>query len=43
MGYFTPFCLINQVEESYAKQIHADFYAKDAKQTVDIAAGVYGR
>ncbi len=29
--------------ESYAKQIHADFYAKDAKQTVDIAAGVYGR
>lgn len=28
--------------ESYAKQIHADFYAKDAKQTVDIAARVYG-
>ena len=21
MGYFTPFCLINQVEESYAKQM----------------------
>lgn len=27
---------------SYAEQIHADFYAKDAKQTVDIAAEVYG-
>ena len=27
---------------SYAEQIHADFYAKDAKQTVDIAAKVYG-
>ncbi len=27
---------------SYAKQIHADFYAKDAKQTVDIASDVYG-
>ncbi len=26
---------------SYAKQIHADFYAKDAKQTVDIAADIY--
>lgn len=26
---------------SYAEQIHADFYAKDAKQTVDIASGVY--
>lgn len=26
---------------SYAKQINADFYAKDAKQTVDIAAKVY--
>lgn len=26
---------------SYAKQIHADFYAKDAKQTVDIAAEIY--
>lgn len=26
---------------SYAEQIHADFYAKDAKQTVDIAAGIY--
>ena len=26
---------------SYAEQIHADFYAKDAKQTVDIAAKVY--
>ncbi|HNZ97989.1 homocysteine S-methyltransferase family protein [Ruminococcus sp.] len=27
---------------SYAEQIHADFYAKDAKQTVDIASKVYG-
>lgn len=27
---------------SYAEQIHADFYAKDAKQTVDIASEVYG-
>ena len=27
--------------ESYAKQINADFYAKDAKKTVDIAAKVY--
>ncbi|NLT08280.1 MAG: dihydropteroate synthase [Ruminococcus sp.] len=27
---------------SYAKQINADFYAKDAKQTVDIASEVYG-
>ncbi len=27
---------------SYAEQIHADFYAKDAKQTVDIASRVYG-
>ncbi len=27
---------------SYAEQIHADFYAKDAKQTVDIAGQVYG-
>ena len=26
---------------SYAEQIHADFYAKDAKQSVDIAASVY--
>lgn len=26
---------------SYAKQIKADFYAKDAKETVDIAARVY--
>ncbi|MBR6243044.1 MAG: homocysteine S-methyltransferase family protein [Ruminococcus sp.] len=26
---------------SYAKQINADFYAKDAKQTVDIASEVY--
>lgn len=25
----------------YAKQINADFYAKDAKQTVDIASAVY--
>ena len=25
----------------YAKQIHADFYAKDAKKTVDIATEVY--
>lgn len=28
--------------EAYAKQIGADFYAKDAKQTVDIASSVYG-
>lgn len=28
--------------ESYAKQIHADFYAKDAKQTVDIASEIFG-
>lgn len=28
--------------ESYAKQINADYYAKDAKRTVDIAAEVYG-
>ncbi len=28
--------------DSYAKQIHADFYAKDAKQTVDIASVIYG-
>ena len=28
---------------SYAEQINADFYAKDAKQTVDIAAQVYGK
>ncbi len=28
---------------SYAEQIHADFYAKDAKQTVDIASEVYGK
>lgn len=27
--------------ESYAEQIHADFYAKDAKQTVDIAGEIY--
>ncbi len=27
---------------SYAEQIHADFYAKDAKQSVDVAAKVYG-
>ena len=27
---------------SYAEQINADFYAKDAKQTVDIASKVYG-
>lgn len=26
----------------YAKQINADYYAKDAKQTVDIASEVYG-
>lgn len=26
---------------SYAEQIHADYYAKDAKQSVDIAAKVY--
>lgn len=26
---------------SYAKQINADFYAKDAKQTVDIASEIY--
>ena len=28
---------------SYAEQIHADFYAKDAKQSVDVAAKVYGK
>ncbi len=28
---------------SYAKQINADFYSKDAKQTVDIASEVYGK
>lgn len=27
---------------SYAKQINADFYAKDAKKTVDIAIDIYG-
>jgi 5-methyltetrahydrofolate--homocysteine methyltransferase len=27
---------------SYAEQIHADYYGKDAKQSVDIAAEVYG-
>ena len=27
---------------SYAEQINADYYAKDAKQTVDIASQVYG-
>lgn len=27
--------------EAYAKQIHADFYAKDAKQAVDIASEIY--
>ncbi len=27
---------------SYAEQIGADFYAKDAKETVDIASSVYG-
>ena len=27
---------------SYAKQINADFYAKDAKETVDIAVEIYG-
>lgn len=27
--------------ESYANQINADFYAKDAKQTVDIASDIY--
>jgi 5-methyltetrahydrofolate--homocysteine methyltransferase len=26
---------------SYAEQIHADFYAKDAKETVDIATKIY--
>ena len=26
---------------AYAKQINADFYAKDAKQTVDIASDIY--
>lgn len=26
---------------SYAKKINADFYAKDAKETVDIAAKIY--
>lgn len=28
---------------SYAEQIHADFYAKDAKQTVDVASLIYGK
>ena len=28
--------------ESYAKEIGADYYAKDAKETVDIAKKVYG-
>ena len=28
--------------DSYAKQINADFYAKDAKQTVDAASLIYG-
>ncbi|MDE6102256.1 MAG: homocysteine S-methyltransferase family protein [Ruminococcus sp.] len=28
---------------SYAEQIHADFYAKDAKQTVDVASQIYGQ
>lgn len=28
---------------SYAEQIHADFYAKDAKQTVDVASDIYGK
>lgn len=27
--------------EAYAKQINADYYAKDAKQTVDIASKIY--
>ncbi len=27
--------------EAYAKQINADYYAKDAKQTVDIASEIY--
>ncbi|MBD5160168.1 MAG: dihydropteroate synthase [Ruminococcus sp.] len=28
---------------SYAEQIKADFYAKDAKQTVDVASHIYGK
>lgn len=28
---------------SYAEQIKADFYAKDAKQTVDVASLIYGK
>ena len=28
---------------SYAEQINADFYAKDAKQTVDVASLIYGK
>lgn len=28
---------------SYAEQIHADFYGKDAKQTVDVASRIYGK
>ncbi|MDE5771751.1 MAG: homocysteine S-methyltransferase family protein [Ruminococcus sp.] len=28
---------------SYAEQIHADFYAKDAKQTVDVASQIYAQ
>lgn len=28
---------------SYAEKIHADFYAKDAKQTVDVASQIYAQ
>lgn len=28
--------------ESYAKEIGADYYAKDAKESVDVAKMVYG-
>ncbi|MDE7137537.1 MAG: homocysteine S-methyltransferase family protein [Ruminococcus sp.] len=28
---------------SYAEKIHADFYAKDAKQTVDVASQIYAK
>ncbi len=28
---------------SYAEKIHADFYAKDAKQTVDVASRIYAQ
>ena len=30
------------VSKEYAKQIHADYYAKDAKESADIAREVFG-